>query len=247
LQIVITLGIDLAAQPKNTSACLMNWRDGIAEVSRVVCDLDDRALLNLFPGVDKAGIDVPFGWPSDFVDAISKHRELRPWPTKDRLKLCLRETDLFVREKTGLRPLSVATDRIGVTAMRGAALLSLVGEPVDRSGRGTIVEVYPAAALQVWGFDPRGYKGKKGQQKRSSLVGTFLQRANGWLTMHEKWRTACTSGDNEFDAFIAAMVARASAVGLAEPLPLKCVSRVSTEGWIALPVAGSLEKLASSP
>ena len=51
-----------------------------------------------------------------------------------------------MRERTGLTPLSVAADRIGLTAMRAAGTLSRLaaeGRPVDRAGNGIVVEVYP--------------------------------------------------------------------------------------------------------
>lgn len=243
---MLTLGIDLASKPENTAACVIRWENGLAHVTRVVCDLSDDAILEFLQGVDKVGIDVPLGWPTEFVHAISKHHNLGPWPRIDRRRLRYRETDLFIHDKTGSWPLSVSTDRIGVTAMRAAALLGLVGEPVDRSGVGKIVEVYPAAALRIWAFNPDGYKGKKHQETRSSLVQTFLQRTDGWLRVHEKWRTACIDGDNEFDALIAALVARATAIGLVEPISPNYASRARTEGWIALPLAGSLDKLASN-
>jgi predicted nuclease with RNAse H fold len=242
---VLTLGIDLAAQPKNTAACVIQWRNGLAEVSRVVCGLDDGAVIELVQSVDKAGIDIPLGWPTDFVQSVFKHQELKAWPKTDRLRLRYRETDLFVHDQTGRWPLSVSTDRIGVATMRAAALMGKMKEPVDRSGRYKIVEVYPAAAMRIWGFDPRGYKGKKGQEARSSLVGTLLQGTSAWLRVQQKWRTAFIRGDNEFDALIAALVTRASAVGLTEPVPPSCVDRATVEGWIALPLCGSLDKLAS--
>ena len=53
------------------------------------------------------------------------------------------------REITGRWPLSVATDRLGLTAMHCAVLLDTSGDelgiPVDRSGGGTAIEVYEPA------------------------------------------------------------------------------------------------------
>ncbi len=51
-----------------------------------------------------------------------------------RRQLALRETDLVTRTATGLIPLSVAADRIGLAAMRCAgrlARLAAAGQPVD--------------------------------------------------------------------------------------------------------------------
>jgi hypothetical protein len=68
-----------------------------------------------------------------------------------RRRLAWRVTDEVVRAETGLIPLSVAADRIGHTAMRCTGLLAQLarqGQPVDRCGRGVLVEVYPATSLK---------------------------------------------------------------------------------------------------
>lgn len=75
-----------------------------------------------------------------------------------RRQLAFRRTDEPVRAATGLVPLSVAADRIAHPAMRCAGLLArlaLEGQPVDRSGSGVVVEVYPAASLKQWGLPHR--------------------------------------------------------------------------------------------
>jgi predicted nuclease with RNAse H fold len=241
---MLTLGIDLAAQPENTAACVIHWQDGSAEVSQVVCDLDDGTIIEFLQGMDRAGIDVPLGWPVDFVHAISEHHGLKRWPTKDRLKLRYRETDLFIHDTTGLWPLSVSTDRIGVTAMRAAALPFSEAESEDRSGNGKIVEVYPAAALCRWGFDSRGYKGIKGRESRLKLVESFLQQTMSWLRVSAAQRSACEERDDVFDALIASLVARARAIELTEPIPPRIREVARIEGWIALPKADSLRELA---
>src|SRR6185312_12819365 len=71
---VRTLGIDLAAQPANTSACAIDWGPGTPVVSDLSSGLDDTALLDAIDGADKVGIDAPFGWPDDFVRAVSAHQ-----------------------------------------------------------------------------------------------------------------------------------------------------------------------------
>ena len=129
---MLTLGIDLAAQPKNTAACVIRWLNGSAQVEKIDSDLTD--LVELISTADKVGIDVPFGWPTDFADAVACHHRFLPWPASPVRKLRYRETDLFVTEKTGLWPLSVSTDRIGVATMRVAGLFARMREPVHRSG-----------------------------------------------------------------------------------------------------------------
>jgi len=55
-----------------------------------------------------------------------------------------RLTDEVLHQEVGIWPLSVSTDRIGVTAMRCAPLLDALAaadHPVDRAGGGRVVEV----------------------------------------------------------------------------------------------------------
>lgn len=69
-----TLGIDLAAQPKETAAWVLTWRDGRPETDRIVTDsLTDAALLELMDDADRVAIDATFGWPDGFVDARRRH------------------------------------------------------------------------------------------------------------------------------------------------------------------------------
>ena len=67
----------------------------------------------------------------------------------------MRRTDTVVHDKLRLMPLSVSADRIAHVALRCAVLLAKLdaaGRPVDRSGGGTVVEVYPAASLLGWAY-----------------------------------------------------------------------------------------------
>src|SRR3546814_4905134 len=78
-----------------------------------------------------AAIDVPLGWPDEFIDAVVAHRDRRGWPPiaaeppEDRLPLRYRTTDLLTRI-SGAQPLSVSSDLIGVAAMRGARIQHLL-------------------------------------------------------------------------------------------------------------------------
>jgi hypothetical protein len=68
--------------------------------------------------------------------------------------LAFRRTDEHVRTTTGVIPLSVATDRIGVTAMRAASLQALLmrqGHDIQRSGTGLLVEGLPRRRPEALG------------------------------------------------------------------------------------------------
>ena len=54
----------------------------------------------------------------------------------------------------------------------------------------------------------------------------------------------CLASDDAFDALVAALVARAVAAGLVEPIPGEERAAARKEGWIAVPREGSLERLA---
>jgi len=128
----------------------------------------DDTTIDAIGASDKAGIDCPLGWPTDFVSFVNAHQSgdqysaLGVTGSDLRRALSTRTTDRVVRKETGLVPLSVAVDHIGYVAIRCSELLAqlaLNGQPVDRSGSGTVVEVYPAASLARWDLSHRGYKG----------------------------------------------------------------------------------------
>ena len=243
----VTLGVDLASQPKRTTICLIRWDRGSARVETLSMGATDADLHELFGRADKIGIDAPFGWPAPFTRAVAAYSAETVWPSTDVPRLRFRRTDEVAKEKLGRWPLSVSTDLIAVTAMRAVRLLAeaaATGETIDRSGGGRFVEVYPAAALHVWGFPSRGYKRAKGAEVRARLVSDLAKRTAGWLMLSEADWAGCTASDDILDALVAALVTRAAAIGRCERTPCEDRELASEEGWIALPKAGSLDQLA---
>jgi predicted nuclease with RNAse H fold len=242
---MITAGVDLAAQPERTAACRIEWADGRAAVIDLAArDVDDERIAALLTASERTGVDVPLGWPDAFIAAVSAHHAARPWAGRATTGLRMRATDEWVHRRTGRWPLSVSTDRIGVPALRAARLLAGVPAAADRSGRGAVVEVYPAAALRVWGFDARRYKRAAGVAARHALVQAFRAETHAWLAMDEHRWSACEASDDAFDAVLCALVARAAARGLVELCPPELREVAAREGWIALPLEGSLSRLA---
>ena len=233
-----TGGIDLAAQPENTALCVIEWDRGAAHVVEVSAPITDADIRKAFEGVDKLGVDVPLGWPQPFVYAIAQHSRLRPWPRDSARNLRFRYTDSVVHDRTGRWPLSVSTDRIGITAFRAAQVLPAM----PRDGSDVLVEVYPAASLRCWGFDPRGYKGKAGESTRAELVRAVFG-AVPWLDAGPHM-PAFVGSDDAFDALVAGLTARAAALGLIATPPATERALAASEGWIALPDEGSLSRLA---
>lgn len=239
-----TIGVDLSAEASNTAVAVVDWEPGAAHVAGVHLGVDDAAVLTLLSSGDRAAIDCPLGWPEPFVDFLIAHRTSHVTaPTGMtglawRRTLSRRATDLHVAAVTGVTPLSVAADRIAAVAMRAAGLLSalaLSGSPVDRAGGGHVVEVYPAAALSRWQLPHKGYKGAGKQATLGRLVDDLLSALPG-LRLGDA-ETICRRSDDALDSVVCALVARAAALGLVEPVPAEQSARASTEGWIALPTA----------
>lgn len=235
-----TIGVDLAAEPKGTAASVVDWSDGGATLVSVTVGASDDELIALSHGSDKIGIDCALGWPSRFVDFLVAHRSddhslsegfgAMDW----RRDLSYRETDRRVRALTGRWPLSVATDRLGVTALRCAGFVARLGDAgvnVDRSGRGGIVEVYPAGSLKFWGFDTAGYRAST--DVRARLIDDISARAP-WLSLSE-FRDVLVESCDAFDSVIASLAARAAAIKAATLPADDDMDVARVEGWIAIP------------
>jgi predicted nuclease with RNAse H fold len=241
---VKTLGIDLAAQPVNTSTCLIGWSGELPAVADLRSVVGDDELLDAISFADKVGIDAPFGWPDAFVDAVTAHRNRAGWPGSGedqdvyRFHLSFRATDRRLIEGGARRPLSVSTDLIGVVAMRCAYLLDRLAaraEPVDRAGSGKVIEAYPAPALTTWGISATGYKSRVGAARLPELL-SRLEQGLGGIEMSAEQREAIGSDHNCFDALVCSLVARAAALGLTQPPePGEEADRATREGWIHLP------------
>ncbi|MFI8633356.1 DUF429 domain-containing protein [Microbacterium sp. NPDC077663] len=238
---MITTGVDLAAQPARTAVAVVDWRAAGAELTTLRLGNTDDEVVRLAHGSARVGIDCAFGWPDEFVAYVAAHTRGEP-PHPDlrgitgRRRLAYRETDRAIQSRTGRLPLSVSTDRLGLTAMRCADLLAAfadAGDTVDRSGAtGRLVEVYPAAALRTWRVDVAGYKTDAAARVRATAN---LLAAAPWLTVSPEQRGLMEASDDPFDAVVAALIAGAHAQGATHPVPPAEADRARREGWIALP------------
>jgi predicted nuclease with RNAse H fold len=243
---VRTVGIDLASQHERTAMASVEWALGRAVAGAPVSPVDDQQALEAIAAADWTGIDAPFGWPEALVRALPAFADHGTWPDVGRDELRFRETDRFVHAQCGIWPLSVSSDRIAVPAWRCARLLAAAG--VDRLGGDGVVEVYPGAALRLWGFERRGYKrsGDRARQARQRVTRELLveeieRRGAGWLDLAAA-RDACVESDDALDAVLAALLARAAARGLT--WPARDDEVVRREGWIHLPRPGTFDALA---
>jgi predicted nuclease with RNAse H fold len=228
--------------PERTALATIEWAGRCAVVRDIVCPAGDEVILVVIGQADKTGIDCPLGWPNAFVDFVATHRSGHVALVPDGLEtgwrrpLTMRRTDVFVHEKLRLMPLSVSADRIAHVALRCAVLLAkldAVGRPVDRTGAGAVVEVYPAASLLGWGLRHRGYKQPRTPDVLAAVAGDLLAAAP-WLNCGPHEQTIRRSHD-ALDAVIAALTARAASQGQTWPLGEDDLAAARTEGWIAIP------------
>jgi predicted nuclease with RNAse H fold len=242
---MISAGIDLAAEPKGTALALLEFTNNKANLLYLEQGLDDQALIDKTINADKVGIDCAFGWPIEFAKFIAQNQDPTNKEPIDggmdfRRTLSFRETDRVIKELTGRWPLSVSTDRLGLTAMRCAGLLSRyqqAGTEVDRSGSGKLAEVYPGATLRTWSFDTTNYRVNK--DVRAKLT-KELNRQAPWLELNNT-ELMIESAD-AFDAVIAALAARAIHQGQYNKPTADQQASALIEGWICLPTA-DLESL----
>lgn len=241
------MGVDLAAEPAGTALAILEWSHGSAEVVTVETGVTDEDICDQIVGVAKIGIDCALGWPKEFVEFVTRYSQSdsATWSFSGdiqwRRSVAYRETDRVVRQKTGKWPLSVATDRLGLTAMRAAGLLSRLSETgvtIDRTGAGMVAEVYPGASLRRWGFDTSGYR--TSPEIRQELI-SHIQTIHSWLNLNTFSSLMRDSAD-AFDAVIAGCAARAAALNKYD-LPSPSIYQLAQqEGWIVLP-EGSFDSL----
>ncbi|WP_375490673.1 DUF429 domain-containing protein [uncultured Jatrophihabitans sp.] len=233
---MITVGIDLAAEPKNTAAAVLRWRNGRARIDQVRAPATDDQLCALVAGADKVGLDCPLGWPiafRDFIDAQADGGPLAPARTiAERRALAYRVTDRWVAQwHSPLRPLSVSADRIAHAAFRAAGLLRRLDPSVDRTGYGFVAEVYPIGALHRWDIRPRSYKGPAGRVTREYIVDAL-----DGIVQFGFHRALCLDSDHVLDAVIAGLGAAAVHIGRwSYPRAPEQLAAARIEGWIAIP------------
>ncbi|MEY2698156.1 MAG: hypothetical protein RL720_112 [Actinomycetota bacterium] len=243
---MLTAGVDLAAEPKGTALALTEWSAGSAVVRELHLGLSDDPIVDAAGRVDKLGIDCALGWPDNFIHFVTEQVNIDAASDFDggmewRRSLAYRETDRHVREITGRWPLSVSTDRLGLTAMRAMGLLSKIaqsGKAIDRTGEGLIVEVYPGASLRLWGFDTTGYR--HSVESRAALLDALCSSAT-WFDPGECAQKMIDSCD-AFDAVVASLATRAVAIGRSYRPDEQQRKLARVEGWIHLP-QGSMHSL----
>ena len=88
-----------------------------------------------------------------------------------------------------------------------------------------------------------GLKGPKQHAARRTLFAEIRKQTRPSLHVARGIGTVCEEVDHALDALIAALIARAVALGACEPMPSTCADVAKREGWIAVPKTGSLARL----
>ena len=228
------VGVDFATSPKKTWGAFGEVNDaGRLRIHELRGGLTDKDLIAVSEeGHRVIALDVPFGWPDQFVSFVSHHHQGRQPPTVASDDFQLRVTDRIILQRLRKRPLSVSTDKLGVMAHRATNLLRSFTTcdvlPLWSEGNRTVViEVYPAATLIALGIDPRGYKKESSHRRR-----ILHQLANIDIGNTQDVQ-ACIDNDDALDAVICALTARLYLDnGLIGPPDDEIVQR---EGWIFAP------------
>lgn len=242
-----TVGVDLASQDNQTALAEIDWLGSSAELVDVRIGISNDDIVGAAADADMLGIDCPVGWPRPFTDLIVAARAGQVEPDTavsdaGKRALAFRWTDAVVHDRTGRWPLSVSADRIAYPAMRCAGLLARLaatGRPIHRSGIDSLVaEVYPAAALRIWGLPTAGYKTRDGS--RTDLINELIRRT-GWLNWGG-WPTLCAGSHDALDAVVCAIVAGAVVLGHTTVPAERERWLADEEGWIHLPDGGFLAR-----
>jgi len=234
----VTWGLDLSTSPRKTAAVALGWSTpGEAQVLEVRHPLTATDIVALIAAHRESSwaVDVPFGWPDDFVEVMAG-RHTRPlrgdeipapaaWDDWRTHQIAQRRTDRFLTShpRIGVRPLPAAFQLLGATAAMWVlveAQLAQCGVAVDRAGvTGAICETYPRAAQVAWGLT-----GSKRTWPQLHEAFPFLRVEAGLLSAF--------AHDDVRDALVCALVGRARALGLTIGPPSIDLAAARREGWI---------------
>ena len=234
------VGIDLSADPKKTGVCVLE-DDAVVDVHRGSKTVGHPGwLVGHCARADIVAVDVPFGWPKPFVEALTGY-EIGVALAHYRKRYLRRMTDAFVAETLPQRlprkgrspnPFAVAADKLGVTATVGTVLLNALSDQFRLSSRESymrpaMIEVYPAASLWAWGLHHRNVE-------TSAILERLLKALNP--TILEVEREKLLGSRHCFDALIAALTAREYADGNTFDPPEHVPNDIlRIEGWIRVP------------
>lgn len=234
----LTWGLDVSTDKNKTAAVALDWSTpGKARVVLVHRPLRavDMAPLIFKYGANRWAVDVPFGWPDQFVSLMAdRHKGPLPaqampsagdWEKWRTRQVAQRLTDRFLTDDPRIktRPLPASFQMLGATAAMWVlveAQLASLGVEIDRAGlEGPVCETYPSAALSAWGLG-------NAKQTWAELRANFP-----FLTADEHLHSQFAS-DDVCDAVVCALVARARDLDRTIGPRDDQVTAARREGWI---------------
>lgn len=130
-------------------------------------------------------LDAPLGWPESMGKQLSDHFAGEGIAVQRNI-LFNRDTDRFIREHYGKKPLEVGASLIARTAHASLELLQSLRKALDSdiplAWNSTIeygisaIEVYPAATVIAHGFGNTNYHSVKNQPVKDSIVNYLTNR-----------------------------------------------------------------------
>jgi predicted nuclease with RNAse H fold len=234
------VGVDLATESVACGVCALEG-NAVAYVGRGnASHKHPDWLLEHCLGADAVGVDVPFGWPAPFVEALRDH-EIGAAFRRDRRPYRLRTTDVWLADTLPRRlardigrptPFSVSTDKLGATAMVGTVLLQALSDDFRLSPRRSgvpqaVLEVYPAASLWAWGLRHRNIEVPATLGVLREAFGLEIRKADLKRLLESR---------HCFDALVAALTAREYGDGNTFDPPEDVPDgTLRLEGWIRVP------------
>lgn len=178
------IGIDCATQANKVGLAHGYLSDGKLTVNKLVKPAKNQSVAEIvsswiIPGATQLlAIDAPLGWPVSLGQELYAHVAGGKLNTEANT-LFRRDTDRFIKEKTGKLPLDVGADRIARTAHSALQLLStiteLTGSKIDLAWSPELtpgcwaIETYPGATLKMSTLRFQGYKGPENISLRQEI------------------------------------------------------------------------------
>ena len=236
------IGVDCAAQDPKIGIAFGEFNDGTLTVRGAsACSKEKTAVRAISESVCESqgptliAMDAPLGWPRSLSRELLEHRagsELRATAHY----MFRRETDRFIKDKTGKTPLDVGANLIARTAhaalclLRDVRLQAKVDLPLawDRLALAELsaIEVYPAVTLAAHGFPSTEYK-KPGQRMVRQEITSKLSAV---ARMSSEVTTQMIKSADVLDAVVCLLAGKDFLIG--EAMEPEDRELAEVEGWI---------------
>jgi predicted RNase H-like nuclease len=241
---MLILGLDAASQFENFGYALGSLDGDRVQVRQFgllrTKDAPDALQDVLAPELGRAeralvAVDAPLGWPVPLGSELGRHLAGQPVHADKAIVFC-RETDRFVHQLVGKKPLEVGADKIARAAYSAlavlnelrqlsAALLPLAWDP-SFEGKAAI-EVYPGATLKARGLPHSGYSKDDARCRaaRETIAHSLAEEIPDLATLLDE-------PAHVFDACLCLVAAKDFLDGAAVRPPDDMRALSQQEGWI---------------